>query len=379
MFLGGIFVGEEDVHNGNAIKHRTARGAPRINVVPFGYQRINEHFFYYKSLMNLQYWDNMLIDAQYELGMNRAFLDTSMPLAVTGSDKVDSEIIYPNSVVAFEDKDVTVSPLLPQADLGKMFGAMHETERSMDEASVSATTGGQEGDPNVKATAIAIAARQAQINLLGVGKTMAESVVQMGNLISDIAVNHLSVPEVQEIVGGGTKIKYNSFILNEKVVNGKEFSKVLRFDADMLGAEMTEAEEERENLRLLEEVGFPNNDKHIINANPALFAAMKYLTRVEPARMFAKNEEFQQAIMSQIYAQFREDPLIDAAALVRKTLYAFFRGETEALMAKQNPNQALDVLGASPPQTVAGQQAVNGATGRGLTTAGMGGGSPVPS
>ncbi|MCK5347285.1 MAG: hypothetical protein KAR20_27940, partial [Candidatus Heimdallarchaeota archaeon] len=116
-FVGGIYLGDDNVEN-NPIKHRDNRGAPKYNVISFGYQRVNEHFFYYKSLMNSMYWDNMLLDAQYEMGMNRGFLDTNMPLAVTGTDsKIDSEIIFPSAVVAFQDKDTKVTPILPPANL----------------------------------------------------------------------------------------------------------------------------------------------------------------------------------------------------------------------------------------------------------------------
>ena len=102
-FLGGIYMGDSDTED-NPIRHRDHQGAPKYNIVPFGYQRVNEHFFFYKSLMNSLYWDNMLADAQYELGMNTAFLVSNMPTAVYGTDKIDSDIIFPSAVVALKDK-----------------------------------------------------------------------------------------------------------------------------------------------------------------------------------------------------------------------------------------------------------------------------------
>jgi len=53
-FVNGIYMGDENVGD-NPIKHRDNRGAPKYNVVPFGYHRVNEHYFFYKSLMNIQY------------------------------------------------------------------------------------------------------------------------------------------------------------------------------------------------------------------------------------------------------------------------------------------------------------------------------------
>lgn len=369
VFLNGIYMGDANPED-NAIKHRDNRNAPKYNVVPFGHQRINEHFFYYKSLMNVQYWDNQLLDAQYEIGMNRAFLDANMPIAVTGADKVDSDIVFPSAVIAFEDKDTKVIPLLPPANLGNMFTAMGVVEKSMDESSLPATTAGQLPDANQKATSVAIAERNAKILLQGQGKTLAESMVQFGGLMADIFINHYSIPEVEEMLGDNSKLKYRKMILKNKVVNGKELSKVLLFDEQLLGAEFTEEDERKKNLELLKDTGFPENNTHIYAVNPELFSRMKFLVNIEPEVMFPQNEEFRQAILTQVMAQFAQNPFVDLEALTQKTLYAFFRGESEGLL-KRRGMQDTEVINGGLPQTVAGQQAVNTATGRGLAGVGV--------
>lgn len=334
-FIGGIYMGDVDVHNANPIKHRDNRNAPKYNVVPFGYQRINEHFFYYKSLMNSQYWDNQLLDAQYEMGMNRLMLEANMPVAITGQDKFDGEIVFPSSVVSFKDKDTKVSPLIPAANIGNIFSGMSIVEKSLDEASVSDVTGGQLPDANQKATGLNIAEKNAKTLLQGVGKTMAESVVQYGGLMADIAIQHVTVPQVLEIAGKEGKIKYPTLILNNKVSGGKNVSKVLRFDESLLGKEMSEESKKRREVELAIEGGYPNTKQDIYEINPEIFSRFKYLVRVEPELMFPKNEEYMQAMMMNIQAQFQRNPFIDLEGLTRKTLYQFFRGETEEVMKKQ--------------------------------------------
>ncbi len=350
-FIGGIYFGDSDI-KGNSIKHRDNRDAPKYNITPFGYQRITEHFFYYKSLMNAQYWDNILLDAQYELGMNRAFLDTHMPIAVSGSDKIDSDVIFPKSVVAFEDKDTKITPLLPQANLGNMFAAMNQVERSMEESSVSGTTSGQLPQASQKATSVAIANQNAKILLEGVGKTLAESIVQYGSLMADCALQHLTVPEIEELAGGKTKLKYRSFILGDQTSKGKSVSKIIRFDKNLLGVEMTEAEKRKERLSLYGEM--LNKGKSIFRVNPELFVKMKYLVRVEPERMFPKNEEFTQAMLTNFYALVSNNPYISMEALTRKLAYAFFRGESDDVMQPAQQGATGQI-----PQTSAGAQALN--------------------
>lgn len=357
-FVGGIYFGNSDIE-GNPISHRDNRNAPKYNVAPVGYQRVNEHFFYFKSLMNSQYWDNMLLDAQYQIGMNRAFLDANMPVAISGTDKVDSDVIFPSSVVAFEDPNTKVLPLLPQANLAGIFSAMDKVENSMEESSVSSVTGGQLPQASQKATSVSIANKNAETMLKGVGKNLAQFVVQIGDLMKDIAINHIVVPEVEEILDDNVRLKYKTLTLQNKMVDGREVSKVIRFDDAMLGREMSAKEKRYRAMELLEESGYPKAKKHIYEVNPELFSRFRYLTKVEPERMFPENEEFRQAIMSQIYSQFAENPYISLEALTRKTLYTFFRSETEELMKEEEQPQ---IAAGNTPQTQFGQQAQNTAT-----------------
>lgn len=360
-FLGGIYLGAFDIDS-NPMRHRDNRNAPKYNLVPFGYQRINEHFFFYKSLMNAMRWDNELIDEQYRIGMNRAFLEANMPVAISGSEKVDEEIIFPSAVTTFEDKDARVVPLLPQSNLGQLFGAMQMTEASMDEASVSALAGGQLPDPNTKATAVNAAQANAQTILEGVGKTLAESCARFGDLMADIAISHVSTAVVDQITGPNVRLKYRTLVLKDKNVSGRTASKVLKFDSGLLGAEMTEEERDSRALELLEKTGYPDNDSHIYLLNPEVFARRKYLTRIDPQRMFPENEEYQKALMSQVYAQFANNPFIEFEELTRRALRPFFRGETEDVMKKADAAALPGALPGAVPGTQMASQAINGAT-----------------
>lgn len=367
-FLGGVYMGDENVEN-NPMRHRDNRNAPKYPLVPFGYQRVDEHFFFYKSLMNSQYWDNNLLDAQYEMGMNRLFLDGNMPVAVTGTDKYDGEVIFPNAVTAFESDNVKITPLLPATNFGAIFAGMNSVEKSMDESSVSDTSAGQLPGGDQKATGIAIAEQNAKTLLEGVGKTLAESVVQYGTLMADIIVNHLSVAQVTELSGDVAKMKYKRLILPDKMVGGQNVSKVIHFDESLLGLELSDEDKTNEEMKMLESTGYPENKQVIYRINPELFARLRYLTRVEPERMFAKNEAFLQAMHLQLLTQLENNPFVSLEALTRKTLYQFFHGETSELMQKQSTslNNSTNVLGDNKG-TSAGDMAMKKAISGGMRT-----------
>jgi hypothetical protein len=347
-FVGGIYMGDSDV-DANPMKHRDNYGAPRYNIEPFRFNTIGSHFFFGKSMMNAMRWDNALYDAMSEIVMNRSILEVERPIAVSGTDKIDTEIIFPNAVVSFSDKDTKVQDLLPKADLNAGINALKMTEESMSDASVNETISGQLPSASQKAFNVAQAQSNARKLIGGVAKSLAWSVSKYGSLMADIAINHLTVPQVDDIVGDGTKLKYRKFLLDGKNVGGKNMSKELRFDDNLLGADMSEEDKDAYNLKLLSEVGYPENKKHIYTANPEMFAKLKYYCRADYEEVFQKDPEYWQPIMQGLYGQLNADPMIEREALLRETMRAFFRGKADKFIAKQ-PMMGMGGLPAQTPQ-----------------------------
>jgi len=334
-FVNGIYLGDSNVDY-NPIKHRDNFNNPKYNVVPFGFTRIGEHFFYYKSMMNALGWDNMAYDAMSEIVFNRAVLENEMPVAVSGTDKVDSSIIFPNAVVAFEDKDTRVTPLLPPSNIAQGFNVLRETEKSISEGSVNETMAGQLPDASQKAYNVAQAQANAKKNLSGVMHSLAESMLLYGDLMKDIAITHITVPEVEELTGGRMKMKYKSFLLENKKGGNKMGDKIIKFDETLIGKKMTDDEKMAESFKMLEESGYPEKSNTLARINPVLFAKFSYLTKIDIGEMFNKSDEYMQPLLLTLKAQLAQDPYVDQEALTRKLLYTYFHSEGEELMKEQN-------------------------------------------
>lgn len=385
-YINGIYMGADNVEE-NPIMHRDNRDTPKYNLVGFGYQRINEHFFYYKSLVNSLGWDNQLIDAMYETTMNKEILNLLPPIIVTGEENVDTDIIFPGSQTAFASPDVQVKPALPPNNNAAGYQAMQTIEASMSDSSISPISEGQLPGGKQSAYAIAAITQASKTLLSAVGMTLGQSVAQYGMLMIDIAVNHLTVADVEEISGGDAKLKYKSFILNDKVVQGKRANKRIKFDDSLVGSKMSSQDKEDYGVALAEKVGFPDQKEHLYVVNPELFSRMKYLVRVDPDVMLKKNAEYEQGMMNSLYTLLREDPLIEPEVLVRKLAYAYFRGDGEELMAKNkgivgqimnnqpnapaDPNAPVKPAGQGTPSSPAGNIASTKMVGNA-----MGGGVP---
>ena len=345
-FINGIYMGNEDVDY-NPIKHRDNRNAPKYNIVPFGYHRINEHFFYYKSMMNSIGWDNMLYDAMSEVVMNNALLEQDPPIAISGVDKIDSDIHFPGAVIAFQDKDIKATPIFPAKNFVAGFQALRETEKSMIESTVNETISGQLPDASQKAYSVAQAQANAKKLIGAVGKSIAESVTQYGDLMKDIIINHITVPQVDELLGGGMKLKYRQFVLSDKEKGGKKMNKRIKFDESLIGLELSEKEQKKRRLKLLEDTGYPNDKESLVVVNPELFAKFKYLSRADVEEMFAKNQEYWQPVLSSLYQMLRDDPYTDAQKLHGKLMYAYFQGEGSELTRKEPITMGAE-MGANP-------------------------------
>jgi len=336
-YVSGIYMGDSDVEK-NPIKHRDNRNAPKYNVVAFGYMRIGEHFAYYKSMMNALQWDNMAYDAMSEIVFNRAVLENEMPVYVTGTDKVDSSVIFPNSVVALENEDAKVGALLPPSNIGAGIAALREREKSMSEGSVNDTLAGQLPDASQKAFNVAQAQANAIKNIGAVGKSLGESMVYFGDLMKDIAINNITAPQVEELVGGRLRMKYKTFLLENKTSGGKMANREIKFDKSLIGLELTKDQKtERELKELDKEVKKSGKDFDKLDTkprlvNPVLFAKCKYLTKIDVGEMFAKSNEFMQPILVNLKQIMADDPFTDQEALTRKLYYSIFQSEGEDLM-----------------------------------------------
>jgi len=339
--INGIYMGDSNT-NDNPIKHRDNYGCPKYNLTPFGYSRINEHFFYYKSMMNILRWNEALIDSMNEIAMNMVLLQAEMPMVFSGTDKVDSEVVFPNAIIYSENADFKATPLLPQKDVTPLFKSIAEAEGSMEDSSTPETISGALPEASQKAYNVSQAQAGARKIIGEVGKSLAESIIQFGGLMKDIVINHITIPEIDELVGDKMKLKYKTFTITNKESGGKVGDKIIKFDEKLIGSKMTKTQIKERNLKLLEESGYPEKKNTLTLVNPEMFSKFKYLCKADVEEMFTKNQDYWQPILSALYGQLANDPLVDRESLLRKLLYSFFQSDADDFIADDQSNNFVD-------------------------------------
>lgn len=339
--LNGVYFGDENV-NLNPMTHRDNRNTPRVPLAPFGYERVNEHFFFYKSLVNNIGWDHELLDQMYQITMNKELMELLPPLAFKGIDKVDTEVVMPGTMFASNNEDFDVKRVFEPNNNSAGYNAMATIEKSMSDASINDVQRGQLPDANQKAFNVATAKSAAEVMISGVAKTLGESVMQYGMLMLDIAINHLTVAQLDEITG---KPKYPTLLLENQTVGGKQVDKKILFDESLVGRRLSKKQKDQMAVEAYEKTMKNDGNEYLYRVNPHLWSKIKYLTRVEPDTMIPKNQVFEKQLSQQMYTLLRQDPLISPEVLVRKLITTHYRGEENDFMVEQSTQ---NVLGAAP-------------------------------
>ncbi len=360
--------------NEQPMRHRDNRGAPKYNCIPFGYERINEHFFYYKSLINKVGWDHLLIDRMYENGMNAAIMEMFPHTVVTGEEEVDISFSFPAGVTAFANADTKVSPV-HIASSAPAFNAINAAEQSMAESSSSDVQSG-EAPGDKTAYAVARAEQNAQINLSTAGKSIAESVSQFGQLMIDIIVSQYSIPQIEELANGQQKLKYRTLLLQDAVVDGKKVSKKIRFSDALIGRSMTDEQKRYAQYDMLDKVGGPDSKQELIDVNPFLFSKMKYLCISSSEEFMPDNKALEDAKKQDMYSSSMANPNIIAELDTKTFTHDFWlatvvEGDEDKYLRKVS--SVMGAPGGMPPPTEGMPTPMQGALGAARSPAGPAG------
>ncbi len=344
-FVNGVYLGNEDIEN-NPFKHRTNLDAPLYPFVKFGYEPIDEkRFYFYKSAVFKLAPEQDVVDTMYKMVMDGTFLSVMPPVAVTGEDKIESDVIFPGAVTAFSE-DAKITPIQISQNLPSAYRALEEMERSMNESSLDPLRAGVSSSGGRTAFEIARIEQNARIQLGLFGKMLARMVSDFGGLMVNDIVQHMSVGRVEELTGGNVRLNFRSFLLSDQSEDGRSISKEIRFDSSI-----EDKDQRKLSFDLLKKEGLKGG-KRIYLVNPTLFARLKFLVRIEPDSLVPKNEAFERALKLEAYDRMIQDPLVQQdvekmAAITRDFLISpFAKGDVD----KYAPSiqQAMGGTGVNP-------------------------------
>lgn len=306
----------------------------------FGYEFINNgEFFYYKSAANKLSSDQELIDTMYNMVMDGTFLALMPPMALYGSEEVNSSVTIPGQVTSFQDPNTRLESIGPRSDLRAGLEAIGMIEKSMSESSQDSSRQGLAEDGDQTAYQVSQREKNARIVLGLFGKMIGFFVVDVGNLLTGDIVQYMTLGSVEKVVNGTGLMKFRAFLLPDKIVSGKKVTKKIQFTDEYYNKPegFTEPELMQESIKLAEEGGGVDMKVSIAKVNPELFRNLKWMIYTSPEAMEPRSKSMEKALELEKYDRLIQNPTIDQEVVTRDLIELYAPGESDKYIRKQQP------------------------------------------
>lgn len=334
-FVNGILMDDVDQPN--------PRNDKRYPFVKTGYELIDGgRFFYYKSLAFKLAPDEEVVNTLYRMITDGTYLQIMPPGVAFGTDDINSQVIAPGMVTTLsgDNPNASYQSIQTNNNLTAGFNLINKVESSMSESSSDALLSGQAQPEDKTAFEISRVEENSKVMLGLFAKMVGFMVRDLGGLLISDILQFLTVAEVMGIEGEVNRLKFRSFLLPEKTIDGKTKTRKIEFDKD-LPMEMDEGMEFEESFKIFEKE--QEFDKmQIYRVNPTIFREMKFRVAVKPEALFPKSDALKKALQLEQYALAMNNPLTNKEAVTRDLLLGSFektKDDPDRYMAEAAPEQ----------------------------------------
>lgn len=257
----------------------------------FGYEPINNRFFYYKSLAFKLQHDAEIVNTLYQMVIDGTYLAIFKPMVAVGGEIIASDVIVPGAVTTLSDPNASLNAINVGSDLKSGLETLGVVEQSINESSQEPL---QQGNPdNTGAqTAYEISRLEQNANtVLGLFLQMiAKHVRDFGKLRLGDIIQYLTLPEVVDITGEPEMV-YKTFFLKAPV-KGAGKNRKIEFNSEIPDEMTSEAYKDASYDVKQEE---QDKDMQISKVNPSLFRKLKYMVTLSPDVMTPRSEQLERS------------------------------------------------------------------------------------
>lgn len=260
----------------------------------FGYEPINNRFFYYKSLAFKLQHDADIVNTLYQMVIDGTYLSIFKPMVNTSGEIIASDVIVPGAVTTLSDPSADLRAINVGSDLNAGLETLSVVEKSINESSQEPLQQGEDSPGGT--TAYEISRIEANANtVLGLFLQMiAKHVKDFGKLRLGDILQYMTVPDVMQIEDN-PELVYKTFFVNGK---GGDKNKKIEFDKE-LPDEMSNDEYMQMSYDLLQQEH--EKDMEINKVNPTLFRDLQYKVTISPDVLNPRSEELERAFDLETY------------------------------------------------------------------------------
>lgn len=333
----------------------------------FGYEPINNRFFYYKSLAFKLQHDADIVNTLYQMVVDGTYLSIFKPMINVGGETITSDVIVPGAVTTFTDPNADLRAINVGSDLKSGLETLSVVEKSINESSQEPLQSGQ--DAGTGQTAYEISKLEQNANtVLGLFLQMiAKHVRDFGQLRMGDILQYLTVTEINKIEDNGPLV-YKTFFMkgSDKTTNS---NKKVEFTAD-LPDEMSKDEYLNASYKVFDEE--KQKKMTIKKVNPVKFRELKYMVTVSPDVLNPRSTELERAFATEEFDRMVMHPEIfdpeETGKLLLSTNPVTNKKSDQYLTKKPAPGQTPIQLGQQNSMPAAGNSPL----------ASMGKKSPLP-
>lgn len=256
----------------------------------FGYEPINNRFFYYKSLAFKLQHDADIVNTLYQMIIDGTYLAIFKPMVNRGGEIIASDVIVPGAVTTLSSPEANLEAINVGSDLKQGMDTLAAVEKSINESSQEPLQQGVADKGSQTAYEISKLEQNANTVLGLFLQMIAKHVKDFGKLRVGDIVQYLTLPDVAMITGD-SELTYKTFFLKGVEKTGGK-NKKIEFTMDVPES-MTEEEHLNRSYDLLEEE--KAKDMTISKANPKTFRELQYMVTVHPDVLNPRSEDLERA------------------------------------------------------------------------------------
>ncbi len=280
----------------------------------FGYEPINNRFFYYKSLAFKLQHDADIVNTLYQMVIDGTYLSIFKPMVNVGGEIIASDVIVPGAVTTLSDPNADLRAINVGSDLKAGLETLSVVERSINESSQEPLQQGTADKGSQTAYEISKLEQNAN-TILGLFLQMiSKHVKDFGKLRLGDIIQYLTLPDVAEITGN-PELTYKTFFLKG---NGKgSKNRKIEFDKSI-----PDQYSEKESLDASYSVKEEENKKNmeISKVHPQMFRELQYMVSISPDVLNPKSEDLERGYSLEMYDRLVQNPAADQEEALRLLL-----------------------------------------------------------
>lgn len=317
----------------------------------FGYEPINNRFFYYKSLAFKLQHDADIVNTLYQMVIDGTYLSIFKPMVNVGGEIIASDVIVPGAVTTLSDPNADLRAINVGADLKSGLETLQVVEQSITETAADQQATQPANGTTQTAYQISIIEQNANTVLGLFLQMISQHVKDFGKLRMGDILQYMTMPDILQIEDN-PELVYKTFALKVPT-KGIGNARQIKFDSDMpenitlddyMGASYDLLEEEEE--KKLE----------ISRVNPEIFRELSYITTISPDILNPKSQDLEDAYGLENFDRMVAAPpgMFDPEATARLLLTSNprTRKDPDRYVAKQpTPGMEQGPMSQQPVQT----------------------------